>query len=66
MPVVAHNIVILNSQEAVPKIKHDESVHLKVSAPPVVNIATDVAVMHNPDVVLKPSEYVSQMFRINK
>jgi len=62
LPVIHKNITILNRQEAVPKIKHNDSVHLKISDDPTINIT----VVHNPDVVEKPSEYVSKMFHINK
>ena len=66
MPIIAHNIVITNKQEAVPKIKHQEEVHLKVSAPPVVHITANVAVVQIPDFVEKPSDYVSSMFHLHK
>lgn len=66
MPTIAHNIVITNKQEAVPQIKHEEEVHLKVSAHPVVHVSANVAVVQIPDFVEKPSDYVSSMFHLHK
>lgn len=66
MPIIAKNIVILNKQEAVPTLKSEEPVHLKVSAHPVVNISANVAIVQNPDVVQKPSDYVAHMFHSHK
>lgn len=66
MAIIAKNIVILNKQESVPTLKSNEPVHLKVSAHPVVKISANVAIVQNPDVVDKPSDYVAHMFHSHK
>jgi len=66
LTVIAHNIVITNKDEAVPKIVHQEEVHLMVPARPVVTITANVAIVQNPDYVEKPSDYVSRMFNSHK
>lgn len=62
MAIIAKNIVILNKQEAVPSIRTNEPVKMKVSAAPVVRITANVAVVSHPDFVNKSSDYVTHMF----
>ena len=66
MAIIAHNIVITNKTESVPKIVHQDEVHLMVPARPVVTITANVAVVQHPDYVDKPSDYVSRMFHSHK
>ena len=67
MPIIATKIVIGNKEEPVPSIKNEEKVQVKVSAPPVVTIQNDVAIVDYPDfIVEKTSPYVSHMSNNNK
>jgi len=62
LTIIAKNIVILNKQEAVPSIRNNQTVKMKVSADPVVTITADVAVVKHPDFVNKSSDYTAHMF----
>jgi hypothetical protein len=66
LAIIAKQIIILNKEKTVPTLKSDEPVHLKVSAPPVVKVSSNVAILQHPDVVNKPSAYVASMFHSYK
>lgn len=64
MAIICSNVVIKGKGgETVRQLTTDEPVVVVISAPPVVKISSNVAVVQHPDFVEKGSDYVSHMFK---